>query len=161
MQKVINYQNYLSVCEPVCHRCKTSNNTSYWHLLPSQNVFCHSLVRLWHWTGRYFITYAKEDQSAQIPLLTALILGLEIGPALIWMPLPLPIKTVKTMPNPIGKELGFPVAVMVIPLLNAVGGSLAIFELSIKIFWSLFNLLQVYSRIPKWSGCSLCFFENK
>ena len=26
---------------------------------------------------------------------------------------------------------------------------------------SLFNLLQVYSRIPKWSGCSLCFFENK
>lgn len=54
------------------------------------------------------------------------------------MPLPLPIKTVKTMPNPIGKELGFPVAVMVIPLLNAVGGSLAIFELSIKIFWSLF-----------------------
>nr|DAJ99066.1 MAG TPA: hypothetical protein [Caudoviricetes sp.] len=33
--------------------------------------------------------------------------------------------------------------------------------LEMVFFRSLFNLLQVYSRIPKWSGCSLCFFENK
>ena len=71
--------------------------------------------------------------------MTTLILGFENGPALIWEPLPLPMKTVKTMPNPIGKELDCPVAVMVIPLLNAVGGSLAIFVLSIKIRGSPFS----------------------
>ena len=83
--------------------------------------------------GHHFIAYAKEDQSVQIPLLTTLILGFEGGPALIWMPLPSPAKTVKTMPNPMGKELDCPVIVMVIPFLNAVGGSPAIFALSIKI----------------------------
>ena len=113
------------------------------------------------WKPRYFIAYAKEDQLVQIPLLITLILGFDGGPALIWMPLPSPTKTVKTMPNPMGKELDCPVVVMVIPFLNAVGESPAIFVLSIKIRCSLFNLLQVYSRIPKWSGCSLCFFENK
>ena len=111
--------------------------------------------------ARYFIAYAKEDQLVQIPLLITLILGFDGGPALIWMPLPSPTKTVKTMPNPMGKELDCPVTVMVIPFLNAVGESPAIFVLSIKIRCSLFNLLQVYSRIPNWSGCSLCFFENK
>lgn len=88
---------------------------------------------------RYFIAYAKEDQSVQVPSLTTLILGFENGPAVIWTPLPPPIKAVKTMPNLIGKELVSSVAVMVIPLLNADGESPAIFVLSIKIRCSLFN----------------------
>lgn len=52
------------------------------------------------------------------------------------------------MPYPRGKELELPVAVMVIPLLNAVGGSLAIFELSIKIFWSLFHGDNLWAYYP-------------
>lgn len=92
-----------------------------------------------YFAGHHFITYAKEDQSVQIPLLITLILGFELGPVLIWAPLPLPIKTVKTMPNPLGKELDCPVAVMVIPLLNAVGESLTTFALSMKIRGSPFK----------------------
>lgn len=43
------------------------------------------------------------------------------------------------MPNPLGKELDRPVAVMVIPLLNAVGESLTTFALSMKIRGSPFS----------------------
>ena len=101
------------------------------------------------WLYHHFIAYAKEDQSVQIPLLTTLILGFEDGPALIWMPLPSPAKTVKTIPYPIGKELDRPVVVMVIPLLNADGESPAIFALSIKIRWSPFCSAIYKARAPK------------